>query len=231
MPTNLNALIRYKQIDSCLKNNRYGCSIFDLIEACSDALAEFRGTKKRISERTIRDDIRVLRSEILGFNAPIIFDEGVYLYDNPEFNIFKKPIIELDILHEVYNLLKEKKEELEEKAVDSILMRIKNVLGDAAEGETVENMPMKSTKISNKELIEDPIEEDKIEPSASDLEEIDKLLSDDNKVFNQMKEKDLHLVKYNLNISNDYDNKFLSIPPIETKTDNVLLWEDIFKLI
>ena len=230
MPTNLNALIRYKQIDSCLKNNRYGCSIFDLIEACSDALAEFRGTKKRISERTIRDDIRVLRSEILGFNAPIIFDEGVYLYDNPDFNIFKKPIIELDILHEVYNLLKEKKEELEEKAVDSILMRIKNVLGDAAEGETVEDIPMKSIKISNKELIEDPIEEDKNEPSASDLEEIDKLLSDD-KVFNQMKEKDLHLVKYNLNISNDYDNIFMSIPPIETKTDKVLLWEDIFKLI
>ncbi len=230
MPTNLNALIRYKQIDSCLKNNRYGCSIFDLIEACSDALAEFRGTKKRISERTIRDDIRVLRSEMLGFNAPIIFDEGVYLYEDPNFNIFTKPIIELDILHEVYSLLKGIKNELEEKAVDSILIRIKNVLGEVAEDKTVEDKPMKSIKTSNKELIEDPSGEDKNEPSASDIEEIEKLLSD-NRVFNQMLDLDSHLVKHDLKINNDYDNKFMSIPPIKTNTDKVLLWKDIFELI
>jgi len=133
MPTNLNALIRYKQIDSCLKNNRYGCSIFDLIEACSDALEEFRGSKKRISERTIRDDIRVLRSEILGFNAPILFEDGKYTYSEKDFNIFKVPILEVEILKEVYDLLREKKEELEEKAVESILSRIKQVLGETTD--------------------------------------------------------------------------------------------------
>ena len=44
----------------------------ELIDACSNALDETRGRGIRISERTIRDDLRVMRSDILGFNAPIV---------------------------------------------------------------------------------------------------------------------------------------------------------------
>ena len=62
MPTNLNALIRYKTIDRCLQNKQRNHDIKMLIEACSKALAEFRGIYKSIGERTIRDDIRIMRS-------------------------------------------------------------------------------------------------------------------------------------------------------------------------
>ena len=150
MPTNLNALIRYKQIDSCLKNNRYGCTILKLIDACSDALEEFRGLKKRISERTVRDDIRVLKSEMLGFNAPIKFENGKYRYSEKSFNIFEVPILEMEILKEVYQLLKEKQQELEEKAVESVLSRIKQVLGDSTEDDP---------HISENDVFIKPIEE------------------------------------------------------------------------
>jgi hypothetical protein len=224
MPTNLNALIRYKQIDSCLKNNRYGCSIFDLIEACSDALAEFRGSQKRISERTIRDDIRVLRSEILGFNAPIVFDEGVYLYEDESFNIFKRPIIEIEILQEVYNLLKEKKEELEEKAVESILNRIKNVLGDSAEEEKIETTSTQTLRTSTKRKAIDDNEIDKSEPTKKELLKINKMLDNDN------------LLSIN-KLTSDRISKeerpevYLSLPSIRTENDNILLWKDIFELI
>ena len=203
MPTNLNALIRYKQIDSCLKNNRYGCSIFDLIEACSDALEEFRGTKKRISERTIRDDIRVLRSEMLGFNAPIVFDEGVYLYEDNNFNIFTVPIIELEILKEVYDLLKGKKAELEEKAVESVLLRIQNLLGD-------------TTK------------EEKNEQSSERLLKIDKNIANKNIELNKYESR---FMLHNIDIINNDSDVFLSVPHNKHKNKSLLLWEDIFELI
>lgn len=78
MPTNLNALIRYKQIDKCLHNRYVPCTIARLQEACSEALGEHRGIYRQISERTIRDDLRVMKSDMLGFNAPIVFKGGYY---------------------------------------------------------------------------------------------------------------------------------------------------------
>lgn len=69
MPTNLNALIRYKQIDKELSNPYLKTTIHSLQIACSNQLAEHRGVYKLVAERTIRDDIRVMRSSALGFNA------------------------------------------------------------------------------------------------------------------------------------------------------------------
>lgn len=71
MPTNLNALIHYKTIDHCLSNRHRQWSIDDLIKASSEALGEHRGVYKPISKLTICDDIRVMRSSMLGFDAPI----------------------------------------------------------------------------------------------------------------------------------------------------------------
>jgi hypothetical protein len=105
MPVNLNALIRYKTIDECLSNLNLKCTIDVLIDRCSEKLAEYQGVYSGISERTIRNDIRILRSDILGFNAPIIIEDGIYSYDDINFTIFGRPIKELELLKEVQELI------------------------------------------------------------------------------------------------------------------------------
>jgi len=85
MPTNLNALIRFKTIDSCLHGGKR-CSIQDLIEKCSSALSEYRGKDDPVSERTIRGDLHFMRSDL--FNAPIEVKDGYYYYSEPHFSIF-----------------------------------------------------------------------------------------------------------------------------------------------
>ena len=112
MPTNLNALIRYKQIDRELRNPYLKTTIKSLQESCSKQLAEHRGVYKLISERTIRDDIRVMRSSALGFNAPIIVEGGIYSYNDSEYSVFKSKIERIDILKDVLNLLIEEKDQI-----------------------------------------------------------------------------------------------------------------------
>ena len=110
MPANLNALIRYKVIDRCLSNPYICCSINKLREICTEALTESRGWNKKndlISERTIRDDIRVMRSDIFGFNAPIVFEDGCYRYSDPEYTIFSITIHQKSLLEDILSVLSE----------------------------------------------------------------------------------------------------------------------------
>ncbi|MEO0038284.1 MAG: hypothetical protein RIQ59_1495 [Bacteroidota bacterium] len=107
MPVNLNALIRYKTIDECLTNKNLKCTIDVLIDKCSEKLSESQGLYSGVSERTIRNDIRILRSDILGFNAPIVIDGGIYSYEDINFTIFGRPIKELDLLIEIQKLIEE----------------------------------------------------------------------------------------------------------------------------
>ena len=72
MPANRNALIRYKTIDNCLRNPYRRWTLEDLVDACSDALYEYEGIDKGISKRTAQMDIQMMRSEKLGYNAPIV---------------------------------------------------------------------------------------------------------------------------------------------------------------
>ncbi|SEA36439.1 hypothetical protein SAMN05216365_10575 [Porphyromonadaceae bacterium NLAE-zl-C104] len=71
MPQNKNALIRYRTIDKCLQNRYRQWTLEDLIEACSEALYEYEGRKVNVSKRTVQLDIQTMRSEKLGYNAPI----------------------------------------------------------------------------------------------------------------------------------------------------------------
>lgn len=72
MSINKNALIRYKTIDACLQNRFRKWTLDMLVEACSDALYEYEGIDKGVSIRTVQMDIQIMRSEKLGYNAPII---------------------------------------------------------------------------------------------------------------------------------------------------------------
>ncbi len=98
MPINRNALIRYKTIDTCLRNRYRKWTLEDLIDACSDALYEFEGIEKGISKRTIQMDIQLMRSEKLGYFAPIVVRENkYYTYEDPDYSITNTPLSEQDL--------------------------------------------------------------------------------------------------------------------------------------
>lgn len=129
MPTNLNALIRYKQIDKELSNPYLKSTILSLQEACSKQLAEHRGIYKLVSERTIRDDIRVMRSNALGFNAPIVVKDGYYSYDDVNYSIFNAKMNQMELLKQVLNLLIEEKENIKNSKLEAVMKALYDLTG------------------------------------------------------------------------------------------------------
>lgn len=110
MPVNRNALIRYRTIDKCLQNRRRKWTIEHLIAACNEALYEYEGLDKGVSLRTIRLDLNAMRSDKLGYNAPIIVtDKKYYSYEDPAYSITNIPLTttDLGILQEVSHLLRQ----------------------------------------------------------------------------------------------------------------------------
>src|SRR6187455_1558437 len=109
MPVNRNALIRLRTIDKCLQNRGRRWTLEDLIEACSKALYEYEGIDKGVSRRTVQMDIQLMRSDKLGYNAPIIVKENkYYTYEVPGYTIEKSPLstADLDKLSEAIDILK-----------------------------------------------------------------------------------------------------------------------------
>ncbi len=110
MPVNKNALIRYKTIDNCLRNPYRRWTLQDLIDACSDALYEFEGIRRGVSLRTIQADLQMMRSEKLGYNAPIeVYDHKYYRYSDPDYSIMNLPLSQgdIDTMTEAVNLLRQ----------------------------------------------------------------------------------------------------------------------------
>jgi len=110
MPVNRNALIRYRTIDNCLQNRHRKWTLDDLIEACSDALYEFEGIDKGVSRRSVQADIEMMRSNKLGYEAPIIVvDKKYYTYRDKNYSITNSPLSQQDmqVLSEVSALLKQ----------------------------------------------------------------------------------------------------------------------------
>ena len=113
MALNKNALIRYKTIDKCLQNNNRQWTLDNLIEACSDALYEYEGRDINVSKRTVQLDIQMMRSDKLGYNAPIVaHDRKYYKYEDPDYSITDIPITENDmnVLSETVEMLKQFKD-------------------------------------------------------------------------------------------------------------------------
>jgi len=98
MPQNKNLMIRLTTIDRCLRNRYRRWTINDLIAACSDALYEYEGVMTDISLRTIRSDLALMRSDKLGYNAPIIVqDKKYYTYEDPNYSITQHQLSEQDV--------------------------------------------------------------------------------------------------------------------------------------
>ncbi|QDO95298.1 WYL domain-containing protein [Formosa sediminum] len=110
MAQNKNALIRYKTINKCLQNNFKAWTLDGLIDACSQALYEYEGRTVNVSKRTVQLDIQLMRSDKLGYNAPIeVYEKKFYRYSDPNFSITNIPISETDmkVLSETIAILKQ----------------------------------------------------------------------------------------------------------------------------
>ena len=98
MPVNKNALLRYKIIDRSLRNRYRRWTIEDLVDAVSDALYDMEGIQKGVSLRTVQADIQMMRSDKLGYNAPIeVYDQKFYRYADPNYSIIELPLTKEDV--------------------------------------------------------------------------------------------------------------------------------------
>lgn len=110
MPANKNALIRYKTIDNCLRNRFRRWTLADLVEACSDALRDAEGIGKGVSVRTVQADIQTMRSDKLGYNAPIeVYDYKYYRYADPDYSIMNMPMSQndFDVMQKAVDMLRQ----------------------------------------------------------------------------------------------------------------------------
>lgn len=110
MPLNRSTLIRISTIDKCLQNRYRRWTLEDLMDACSDALAEYEGRDTSISRRTLQYDLSLMRSDRLGYNAPIVVrDNKYYEYEDPDYSITHLPLNDegLNALNSALDILRQ----------------------------------------------------------------------------------------------------------------------------
>lgn len=131
MPANKNALIRYNTIDKCLRNRYRKWTIDDLVDACSDALYEMEGIAKGISIRTVQGDIQLMRSDKLGYNAPIeVYDNKYYRYTDPDYSIRENRLSEDDyeLVEKAVTLIGRMEKNTDVVELSKVLLQLKTKL-------------------------------------------------------------------------------------------------------
>lgn len=99
MATNKFALLRYRVIDRCLQNRYRKWTLEDLRQQVSEAIYEYEGIDTGVSTRTLQHDLQMMRSDKLGYNAPIIVQQRkYYTYADPQYSILKGPIQRKELL-------------------------------------------------------------------------------------------------------------------------------------
>jgi predicted DNA-binding transcriptional regulator YafY len=97
MPKNLDAVIRYRVIDRCLRSKGHAFPTAEYIrEQCAEAVGV-----NEISVRTLEKDFSEMRNnESLGYFAPIKFHSyhKGYYYEDPNYSIEKIPLGEEDLM-------------------------------------------------------------------------------------------------------------------------------------
>ncbi|EOR95428.1 putative transcriptional regulator [Arcticibacter svalbardensis MN12-7] len=101
MPITLDALLRYHSIDTCLQDYALGCTLDFLAERCTQDLIEKGENPHRdtVSKRTIQNDIKNLRGDKLGYNAPIVVKDGKYSYSEKTYSIGNVSLTNNDIIN------------------------------------------------------------------------------------------------------------------------------------
>ena len=130
MPANKNALIRYKTIDRCLRNRYRRWTLDDLVDACCDALYDMEGITKGVCARTVQMDIQIMRSDKLGYNAPIVvYDKIYYTYADSDYSITEMPLSMDDclLIKEAITLL-DNEDKLDAARTKKVLAKVKTRL-------------------------------------------------------------------------------------------------------
>lgn len=131
MPVNKNALLRYKIIDRSLRNRYRRWTIEDLVDAVSDALYDMEGIQKGVSLRTVQADIQMMRSDKLGYNAPIeVYDQKFYRYADPNYSITELPLTKEDVrlIDKAVDLLAKAEGQPELQTTGRVLKRVRKRL-------------------------------------------------------------------------------------------------------
>lgn len=131
MPANKNALIRYKTIDNCLRNRYRRWTLDDLVEACSEALYDMEGIRKGVSVRTVQGDIQMMRSDKLGYNAPIeVYDHKYYCYADPKYSIMDMPMSQNDyeVMQEAVDMLRQLEDFEQFSEMSDVVSRLQDKL-------------------------------------------------------------------------------------------------------
>lgn len=131
MAVNKMALLRYNTIDKCLQNRRRKWTLDDLIEKVSSVLYDQEGITSGVSKRTIQSDIQTMRSNQLGYNAPIIVtDKKYYTYDDADYSIHQVPITNQDVtqLKSALSLIKQLSGFAHFEVMNDIVLRLEHSL-------------------------------------------------------------------------------------------------------
>ncbi|MDN3493516.1 helix-turn-helix transcriptional regulator [Winogradskyella bathintestinalis] len=89
MANSTHAHLRYNILDHCFRNKSY--SFEELLNVVNEGIEElFPG--ERISERTLREDIKVFRDKKDGFGAPLKEGMRTYKYSETNFSIAQRPL-------------------------------------------------------------------------------------------------------------------------------------------
>ncbi|SKB40879.1 Predicted DNA-binding transcriptional regulator YafY, contains an HTH and WYL domains [Sphingobacterium nematocida] len=93
MATNKQASIRYRILDNCLSNPQKRFSFQDLLDCLDTELSEINANHKKISVRTLREDIKYMRSRE-GGSAPIeVYKQdgkSYYRYTDKGFKLYNQ---------------------------------------------------------------------------------------------------------------------------------------------
>lgn len=131
MPANKNALIRYKTIDNCLRNRYRRWTLDDLVEACSETLYEMEGIRKGVSVRTVQGDIQIMRSDKLGYNAPIeVYDNKYYRYAEKDYSIMNMQMSQNDyeVMQEAVDMLRQMEDFEQFSEMSDVVRRLQDKL-------------------------------------------------------------------------------------------------------
>lgn len=134
MPANKNALIRYKTIDNCLRNRYRRWTLNDLVDACCDALYDMEGIRKGVSVRTVQGDIQMMRSDKLGYNAPIeVYEHKYYRYSDPGYSITEMPLSQNDyeVMQEAVDMLRQLQDFDQFSEMNDVVSRLQDKLSVA----------------------------------------------------------------------------------------------------
>jgi len=128
MPLNLAALVRYRTINNCLSSIKK-FTISQLVERCSDAITEYKGMPSSVSERTVREDIKNMRSDVLGLNAPIVQKNGYYYYSDRSYDLINVFIKEQNLAFEILDLLFELGGQVKHPKIDEMISKLERLTG------------------------------------------------------------------------------------------------------